>query len=360
MFYVGERVFCGFIAAKEESKWSKQPVEKADNNGKFVVYDPNDSEILKMYTCLSYDEWASIDSSPFAKYEPEKKSFYFDLDGTLAKWYPDMRGFEYEDIVSGGIHYFRDLEPVAEMIILAEKLNAEGEDVCVISASAKDTIGDKWFWIKDNLPFVKEENICFCPLGADKSKFIKGNAKVSVLFDDYNINLFRWKGYAVKVLNGVNHYNPLFDFIDTVSDTRAIENKLSRFFKGRAPGDTSATSRIRGRRYDYLRDCDSERFQEICYTLLQADEEAKYMLYCDGGTYVPARGFSEDDVKKRYWQLQEAIFPFYIKLGSSLRFDEFTRNYGSAVAEAGKNACDYCRDRDIDIDNTPKSNFTII
>ena len=136
--------------------------------------------------------------------------------------------------------------------------------------------------------------------------------------------------------------------------------KLSRFFKGRGPGDTSATSRIRGRRYDYLRDCDSERFQEICYTLLQADEEAKYMLYCDGGTYVPARGFSEDDVKKRYWQLQEAIFPFYIKLGSSLRFDEFTRNYGSAVAEAGKNACDYCRDRDIDIDNTPKSNFTII
>ncbi len=163
-------------------------------------------ERLEGYLCYSADEWEralALDTGAAS----EKPSIYFDLDGTLAKWHSDRKGLAYEDIFEPENHYFRDLEPNPFAVCLASGLYEAGADVCVISATDRRVMEDKWEWIRVNLPFVPEENIFFSPLGADKTLFIKGNAAISVLVDDYRKNLDEWRGCggsALKYLNSVN------------------------------------------------------------------------------------------------------------------------------------------------------------
>lgn len=134
----------------------------------------------------------------------DKPSVYFDIDGTLGKWNANAT---MEEIFDTKNHYFAKVKPEPYVIDLAYQLYLDGVDVCIISAADKDTIPDKYDWIKKHLPFVEEENIFFAPLGADKTQFIKGNADISVLIDDYNPNLKAWReagGNAIKMLNGIN------------------------------------------------------------------------------------------------------------------------------------------------------------
>jgi 5'(3')-deoxyribonucleotidase len=112
-----------------------------------------------------------------------------------------------EEIFDTANHYFEKVEPEQFVINLAYQLYLDGVDVCVISAADKDTIPDKYEWLKKNLPFIDDEHIFFAPLGADKTQFIKGNAEISALIDDYNPNLKAWEeagGHSIKCLNGIN------------------------------------------------------------------------------------------------------------------------------------------------------------
>lgn len=141
-------------------------------------------------------------------------SIYFDIDGVLGRWYPDGRGLKYpEQILDPQYHYFLNIETQPLAISLAKDLHEKGYDVCVLSASDIRTIDDKSQWCDKHMSFIPKENIFFCPLGADKSQYVKGNAEISVLVDDFPKNLKEWKGVAVKGLNGLNSRDEVYDSV---------------------------------------------------------------------------------------------------------------------------------------------------
>lgn len=150
----------------------------------------------------------------FQGIKSKQPSVYFDLDGTLAEWIPDRKGLTMEEMFEPKYHYFRNLNPYPAQVLFAKSLVDMGVDICIISAADQRCIEDKYEWVKEHLPFIKEENIFICPLGADKTKFVKGNADHSLLLDDYPVNLKAWSGKAVKVLNGVNSPTTEFEQID--------------------------------------------------------------------------------------------------------------------------------------------------
>lgn len=168
-------------------------------------------------------------NSEIHKEDFNKPSVYFDIDGTLGKWYADGRGYSsIEEIIAPANHYFRNIDPHPFMIELAHTLQNEGHDVCIISAADKDTIEDKMEWIHNNLPFISDKNVFFSPIGADKADFVKGNAEISVLIDDYNVNLNNWEGQAVKAINTVNSSQKKYPEIDmTIPETFMEQFRIS-------------------------------------------------------------------------------------------------------------------------------------
>lgn len=192
-----------------------------DRNG-LVVWNSTDSPALQEYIELDHEQWQSLQHGHHQK--SEKPSVYFDIDGTLGKWYPDRRGMSPEELLDPANHYFRNIEKNDMMINLAQYLSEQGVDVCIMSASYKDMIRDKWEWVQEHLPFIPEENICFSPVGADKSEFVKGNADISILIDDYNKNLEQWQGIAVKALNGINSHQEKFEEIDFTAWEQKLHN----------------------------------------------------------------------------------------------------------------------------------------
>lgn len=176
-------------------------IERSSDN--CICWASEDSPILKWYEECDNEQWVNLTKG--IGESSDKPSVYFDIDGTLGMWYQDTRGMVYPDqVLNPHYHYFRNIEPHPFMIELAYELYSKGYDVCTISSSAKDTIRDKWEWLEDHCPFIKDENRFFCPLGADKNEFIKGNAEKSVLIDDYKVNLEQWKGTPIKAINSIN------------------------------------------------------------------------------------------------------------------------------------------------------------
>lgn len=194
-----------------------------------VIWSSHDSPVLRnRYLGLSNEQWTETEDHSFMfEVQSDKPSVYFDIDGTLGKWYADGRGYSsLEEIIDPANHYFRDIEPHEFMIQLAEELQNRGRDVCIISAADRDTIRDKMEWVHENMPFIKDENVFFSPIGTDKTKFIKDNAEISALIDDYNKNLDVWKGQAVKAINTVNSHQDKYPEIDmTIPEAEMLKNK---------------------------------------------------------------------------------------------------------------------------------------
>lgn len=185
---------------KEDNPDSIEIIRSTDAT---LCWTNKDSPALRQYTELDAEQWLNLEKG--MKEASDKPSIYFDIDGTLGYFYQDARGMVYPDeVLDPKTHYFRDIEPHPFIIDLARSLQEKGYDVCVISAADKDTIRDKYEWLKENCGFINDENICFCPLGADKTEFVKGNAEKSILVDDYPKNLSEWKGIPVKAVNSIN------------------------------------------------------------------------------------------------------------------------------------------------------------
>ncbi len=195
-----------------------------DERNNLPVWKSTDPPELKAYLALDHEQWQSLTHGHHER--SNEPSVYFDIDGTLGKWYSDGRGLSLEEMIDPANHYFRNIEPQDMVVALAKYLHEQGKDVCVISAAYKDTIRDKWDWVKEHLPFIPNENICFAPIGADKTNFVKGNAEISVLNDDYNKNLEEWKGVPVKALNGVNSHSDKFMEIDFHSIEKRYNDRL--------------------------------------------------------------------------------------------------------------------------------------
>ena len=182
-------------------------------NGVIMWSSKDDKLLRERYLGYSPEQWIRQECGDIPK--KNTPSIYFDIDGVLGKWYADARGYSsLEEIIDPVNHYFRDIEPHPFMIDLAHALQDNGEDVCIISSSDWGTTRDKWAWIDANLPFLPKENIFFCPLGANKTEFVKGNADKSILIDDYNVNLDEWTGKSIKAINTVNSHQLKYPEID--------------------------------------------------------------------------------------------------------------------------------------------------
>lgn len=171
-------------------------------NGELLLSN-KDHYTLRNYLQFDRDEWANKPN--FHHPQSDKPSIYFDMDGTLAWWHKDTKGMVYPDqVLDPKYHYFRNLEPHEFMIELAKQLTEKGYDVCINGSADNFTIRDKWEWCDEHCPFIPKDNLFFCPLGADKNEYIRGNAEFSILIDDFNGNLNAWRGTSIKAINSIN------------------------------------------------------------------------------------------------------------------------------------------------------------
>jgi 5'(3')-deoxyribonucleotidase len=187
----------------------------------FVYYSTAHDKELRRYEEMSIDQWHMLER--YGNVTAAYQSVYIDIDGTAAYWYKDGKGLSYpEQILDPKYHYYRDLEPHEYIIDLARELQNKGVDVCILSATDREVFADRWEWIEENMPFIPKENICMCPIGADKSNFCKNNAEISILIDDYEKNLDEWKGKTFKSVNNVNSLSEKHSNINTAK----LENLL--------------------------------------------------------------------------------------------------------------------------------------
>lgn len=214
----------------------KKYLEDTKNGHTLDLYDDNEiliastNPFLNKYASISAYEWNSLSGiEKIDSHSPicEHQTIYFDMDGVLAKWGSGSSTSEMpteDEIFDIKNHYFKKVKVDKCAKTLFDVLADKGYDVCIISNADKDTIPDKYFWLKENFPDIKDEQIFFAPLDADKTKFVKGNADVSVLIDDLTANLTRWEeqgGKGIKYLNGFNDRN--FSCIDFVNLEKRIQ-----------------------------------------------------------------------------------------------------------------------------------------
>lgn len=210
------------LKADNETK----PIKIVDHYGDdYVLYDNRDKELKSIF-----ERFYQVGGTNL--YD-KGGSFYFDMDGTLARWYEDGRGLTYpEEILDPKYHYYLNLEPHPMTIALAKRLQDMGYDVCIISCADESCIMDKYRWLKTLCPFIKAENMFFAPIGADKTDYVKRNADKSVLVDDYNKNLSEWKehgGASVKLVNSVNSVNSKYLCLKVLNDRRATDHDIEEF-----------------------------------------------------------------------------------------------------------------------------------
>ena len=133
------------------------------------------------------------------------KKLFLDLDGTIAKFNSKRNALERFKIEKG---FFRSLKPFKNVNIINEMIiNNTNVEIYVISASPNEQAdNDKREWLKEYLPNLTDEKICFCRLGYNKAKAIKEQLNIIInnecyLLDDYTNNLIEWKesrGIGIK------------------------------------------------------------------------------------------------------------------------------------------------------------------
>lgn len=203
----------------------------------FMYYSTSHDKELRRYEEMSIDQWHMLEEN--GNMTAAYQSVYIDIDGTAAYWHTDGKGLSYpEQILDPKYHYYRDLEPHEYIIDLARELQNRGLDVCILSATDREVFADRWEWIEENMPFIPKENIFMCPIGADKSKFCKNNAEISILIDDYEKNLDEWKGKTFKSINNVNSLSEKHSNINTAKLEKLLDNGENREYEHTLEYDT--------------------------------------------------------------------------------------------------------------------------
>ena len=178
-----------------------------------IMYSSEHDYVLQIYERMSSEEWDNKTYLYRNEISEPKPRVYIDVDGTLGKFYPDGRGFTYpEQILDPQYEYFRNIEPHRFMVDLTKSLNDAGVEVCVLSATDRMCFIQRFEWIKEHLPFLPENNIFICPIGADKSKFCSYSER-SILIDDFNPNGQSWDGKFIKCVNSINSKSEEYDNI---------------------------------------------------------------------------------------------------------------------------------------------------
>lgn len=135
-----------------------------------------------------------------------RKNLYVDMDGTLAVWQKRTL----EEVATKG--YFRNIPAMTNVVAAIRKLIEEDIfNIYILSSVFRDnhSADDKKYWLKNNLPEVKDENIIFVPYGDKKADYVELD-KDCYLMDDLSKNLHEWEaagGTGIKIYNGINGTN---------------------------------------------------------------------------------------------------------------------------------------------------------
>ena len=150
------------------------------------------------------------------------KRIFFDMDGVLAEY---RENCSEADMKKKG--YFSSLMPEENMISALNRLAQDSEKlgigVCVLTKvypnEFKYSISEKLEWRDEHLPLLFDsEFIMVNGEKEEKSEAIKNLLNVNIdedcfLIDDYNYNLFEWRGKGgstIKYVNGINDKNKSF------------------------------------------------------------------------------------------------------------------------------------------------------
>ena len=131
-----------------------------------------------------------------------KQRIFFDMDGTIVEF---KQGKTIEEITEAG--YFKKLLPIESMLTAARHIAAEGTyEVFILSHyMTEQAKADKNQWMNNFFPEVDAAHRIFVPYGMDKSEMLpKPKMSNDILIDDLSLNLHKWKGVGIKVLNGIN------------------------------------------------------------------------------------------------------------------------------------------------------------
>lgn len=142
--------------------------ERVKNNLRFV---PTEAIIDKSYRLKKQidrlksvcDEFISVDYFT-------NKYIFVDLDGTVTE-YQQLPVDEFGDINFVAYEVFRNAKPVEPVISRLKKLSDSGKRIFIVSASPNSICNkEKIDWIKENMPFVKENDIYF--VGKKEFKYV--------------------------------------------------------------------------------------------------------------------------------------------------------------------------------------------
>lgn len=145
----------------------------------------------------------------------ERKTVYFDMDGTLAEW---KEVDTFSQLLRKG--YFRTLRPT-KLAVYANRLAAEGKadtNSCSSYITEGYSLSEKNEWMDESVPNIDDSHRIFIPYGVEKAKFVmdvlkRPLTKGDILVDDHTPNLIAWEkagGTAIKWLNGINGLNGKF------------------------------------------------------------------------------------------------------------------------------------------------------
>lgn len=151
--------------------------------------------------------------------------YYFDMDGTLAKYDRAVYCGNPPLFEDPNNHYFLQCKPDIVMLkvfsqYVRRAMSGDGTEVAILSSMMPGSVGrvhwhDKQLWLRRHLSQqVAAHTLLFPVVGESKAiaaERLKGAplTKQDILIDDYNPNLEEWRtagGRAIKYINGVNSH----------------------------------------------------------------------------------------------------------------------------------------------------------
>jgi 5'(3')-deoxyribonucleotidase len=151
---------------------------------------------------------------------------FFDIDGVLAEF---REAGDFSELLQQG--YFLHLKPQEEPLKALWALAADPDfEVHTLSAVIKESpyaLAEKQAWLDEFIPDTVKRQFCWC--GEDKSLAVPGGIQPGdILIDDYNFNLRLWKekGIAVKLLNGINDRHGSWDGPRAKNDAEHITRTI--------------------------------------------------------------------------------------------------------------------------------------
>lgn len=143
-------------------------------------------------------------------------TFYFDMDGVLAKFNKSANTANPPLFNRPGQHYFLKCEPDIKAITIAQTMLAAGLDVRILSRlNGPREMLDEWrcdktAWLKRYMPDISSEHIILTETTKDKflNHIPERQRAAHVLIDDFNENLAMWEengGVGVKYGNDLNN-----------------------------------------------------------------------------------------------------------------------------------------------------------